>query len=337
MFNKLNNSQLVRYLLLITLGWAIAQIIAYFQVIIIIFVFAGLLAFILSYPVQWLENYLSHGFAVCLVFFISILSFIAITITLGFIILSQGQQLIEQLPELSKYLINFGEELKHILVRFNIPVDLDVIQQKLRDRALSGIGFSLATLPGIFSNLLELILIAVVAFFMMLEGEKLWDFILNFFPIAFRSKLTIAVKRNFLGFFWGRLVLAVFFGISVFIIFIILQIPFALTLATINVVFDLIPGIGATLGIIMVALIILPQGVWLSLIILCSCIFIKQIEENLLMPKLMQESLDLNPVIMFFALLVGARIAGLVGIFLAIPIAGVIINLLQIDEIKIED
>jgi predicted PurR-regulated permease PerM len=48
----------------------------------------------------------------------------------------------------------------------------------------------------------------------------------------------------------------------------------------------------------------------------------------------MQGSLNLNPVVMFFALLVGARVAGLLGIFLAIPIAGVIISLFEVDEIK---
>jgi predicted PurR-regulated permease PerM len=45
-------------------------------------------------------------------------------------------------------------------------------------------------------------------------------------------------------------------------------------------------------------------------------------------------SLNLNPVVMFFALLVGARVAGLLGIFLAIPIAGVIISLFEVDEMK---
>jgi predicted PurR-regulated permease PerM len=48
----------------------------------------------------------------------------------------------------------------------------------------------------------------------------------------------------------------------------------------------------------------------------------------------MQGSLNLNPVVMFFALLVGARVAGLLGIFLAIPIAGVIISLFEVDEMK---
>lgn len=108
----------------------------------------------------------------------------------------------------------------------------------------------------------------------------------------------------------------------------------ALVLAAIAGIFDLIPGIGATLGIGLVALILLPQGIWLSLKVLVSCILLQQVEENLLMPRIMQDSLNLNPVVMFFALLVGARVAGLLGIFLAIPVAGVIIGLFEVDEMK---
>lgn len=52
------------------------------------------------------------------------------------------------------------------------------------------------------------------------------------------------------------------------------------------------------------------------------------------MPRIMKDSINLNPVVMFFALLVGVRIAGLLGLFLAIPVAGVIINLLDIDEMR---
>lgn len=55
---------------------------------------------------------------------------------------------------------------------------------------------------------------------------------------------------------------------------------------------------------------------------------------NLISPQVMQNSVNVNPVVTFFALLVGARIAGLLGIFLAVLIAGSIVSLLEIDELK---
>lgn len=216
-------------------------------------------------------------------------------------------------------------------MNWNIKVDLEAIEEQLRNQALSAIGVGLATLPSWFSNLIDTILIAVVAFFMLLDGERIWNFVLQLFPQHLRSDLTVTIQRNFLGFFWGRLILSVFFGVSAFIVFLILQVPYTLVLAAIVGVFDLIPGIGATLGISLVALIVLPQGIWLSLKVLLVCIVLQQVEENLLMPRIMQGSINVNPVVMFFALLVGAKVAGLLGIFLATPITRVIVSLFKID------
>ena len=107
-----------------------------------------------------------------------------------------------------------------------------------------------------------------------------------------------------------------------------------MVLAVIVGLFDLIPGIGATLGISLVALFLLSQSVWLSLTVIITCVLLQQVEENILLPRIMQDSLDINPVVMFFALLVGARVAGLLGVFLSIPVAGVIVSLLEIQEMK---
>ncbi|HEY9729788.1 MAG TPA: AI-2E family transporter, partial [Chroococcales cyanobacterium] len=61
---------------------------------------------------------------------------------------------------------------------------------------------------------------------------------------------------------------------------------------------------------------------------------LQQIQDNLISPRVMQNSVNVNPVVIFFALLVGARVAGILGIFIAIPIAGVLVDLLEIDEMK---
>lgn len=99
---------------------------------------------------------------------------------------------------------------------------------------------------------------------------------------------------------------------------------------------DIIPGIGATLGVSTVTLFVLSQGVWLALKVLIACIVLQQIQDNLIAPRIMQDALNLNPVVVFFALLVGARVAGLIGVFISIPIAGVIVSLFEIDEMKSE-
>jgi predicted PurR-regulated permease PerM len=334
---RVNNSQLIRYLLFIILGWAIAQILAYFETVIVIFIFAAILAFLLNYPVRWLQRFLPRTFAVIVVVLLSLVIIGGLTLTLGFTLISQGQQLLDQLPILLEVLITIGEQVENFLSRWNVELDFATIEEELRNQVLSGITIGLGIIPNLLTNLIDLLLIVIIAFFMLLDGKRIWHFVLKIFPQNRRDDIAIAIQQNFLGFFWGRFLLSVFFGVSIFIVFLILDLPYALILATIGGVFDLIPGIGATLGISLVSLIVLPQGIWISLIVLVSCIALQQVEENILMPRIMQGSLNINPVAMFFALLVGATVAGLVGVFISIPLAGVIISLFEIKEMKGEN
>lgn len=331
---RLSNSVLVHFLLLFACGWALVQLLAYFETVIVIFTFAAVLAFLLSYPVRWLHRYLPYGIAVILVFFLSLIIISGLTITLGLAVLSQGQQLIDSIVELLNSLAPLVTRLEELLRARNVQVNLEVIEDQVRNQVLAFIGYSLTILQSFLTNLVTLLLAIVVGFFMLLHGERLWSFVLKIVPRHLRSRFETTVRQSFLGFFRGQLILVVFLMFSTFITFLILQIPFALVLALIAGIFDLIPGIGATLGISLISLILLSQSFWLALQVLVICILLQQIQDNLIAPRVMQNSLNVNPVVIFFALLVGARVAGLLGIFLSVPVAGVVVSLLEIDEMK---
>ena len=333
MWKHLNNTRLIRYLLLFTLVWVLMQVIAYFEPVLVIFVFAAILAFLLNYPVTWVSRFLPRSFAVVIVFLLALSILSTLAATLGLAIVSQVQQLLDQAPQILNSAIALLKNLPFLQNR-NITIDSHAFETQLREQALSLVSTGLNTIQNLLYSLLNLVFIAVVAFFMLLDGRPLWNFVLRFFPTHLRSDLTMAISQNFLGFFWGRLLLSIFFGVSSFLVFILLGIPYALALATTVGVFDLIPGIGATLGIGLVCLTLLPQGILLSLKVLVGCILLQQVEENLLMPRIMQGSLNINPVVIFFALLIGAKIAGLIGMFLSIPIAGVLISLLDVEEMR---
>jgi len=334
LWDQVSNATLVRYLLLFALGWAIAQLLSYFETVLIIFIFAAILAFLLNYPATWMSQFMPRWAAVLLVFLGGLLILGGLIATLGLTAVSQAQQLVEQAPQLVDAAFELLENLQALLMQWNFNVDFSAIEEPLRDQALSTLAVGFTTLQTVLLSLVDLILIAVVTFFMLLDGKRVWRFVVRVFPQPMQQEVTIAIQKNFLGFFWGRLLLSIFFGLSAFLVFLLLNIPYALIMAAIAGVFDLIPGIGATLGISLVCLIVLPQGILLSLKVLVGCILLQQIEENLLMPRIMQGSINMNPVVMFFALLVGARVAGLVGVFLSIPIAGVLISLFGVDEMQ---
>ncbi len=332
--NQLENARLIRYLLLFALGWAIAQFLGYFQTVFTIFTLAAIFAFLLDYPTRWLSQFVPPRWAATIIFALALTLFLGALGTIGVAMLSQAQQLAQNAPDLLNSFNQLLEDLERFLGQWNVQLNMADLGGQLRSQTLSGIGIGLTTFQKLLTNLLDVIVIAVITYFMLLDGKRLWHFFLNRFSPEIRADLAIAIQQNFLGFFWGRLLLSIFFGASAFIVFLVLKIPYALILAAIAGAFDLIPGIGATLGISLVSLIVLPQSVWLSLKVLVGCIVLQQVEENLLMPYVMQGSININPVIMFLALLVGAKVAGLFGVFLAIPLMGTVISLFDIEEMK---
>lgn len=330
----LSTSTLVRFLLLFASGWAAIQLLSYFEVLVLVFVTSTILAFLLNYPASWLSRWLPHGVAAIAVFVTCLALVAGLSLTLGLAVLSQGQQLADSMQNFSDSVVPWLSNVEQLLETLNIPVELEGLEPQLQNQAVTILTSGLGLLQSTFANLVLAILIAVVTLFMMLDGAKIWWWVLNRIPIRHKERFNTVLQRNLLGFFWGRLLLSLFFGVSAFVVFLILGVPFPLVLALIAGVFDLIPGIGATLGIGLVAILLLSQSVWLAIQALVVCIGLQQVEENLLLPYILKGSLDINPVVMFFALLVGATVAGVLGLFLAVPVAGVIITWLDIEAMR---
>ena len=73
MWKHLNNTRLVRYLLLFILAWILMRVIVYFEAVLVIFVFAAIVAFLLNYPVNWVSRSMPRSFAVILVFLLALI------------------------------------------------------------------------------------------------------------------------------------------------------------------------------------------------------------------------------------------------------------------------
>ncbi|WJI25608.1 AI-2E family transporter [Thermosynechococcus sp. B1] len=337
MFNwldRLENRRLLRLLLLFALGWIGVQLLHYFAYVLLIFLFSAILAFLLNYPVGWLKRYLPHSLAVTIVFLGTLAILIGLGITLGLAIIGQLQDLITNLPSQIDLWIDSLERMQQFLARWNLDINFQQLESELRNFALAGIQFGFGKLQSIFALFLSGIIVAVITFFMLLEGERLWQYLLSFLPDLWRDRVPQALERNFLGFFSGRLLLSLFFGTATFLVLLVLRAPYALALGAIAGGLDLIPGIGSTMGISLICLILLPKSIALSVQVLISCILLQQVEENILMPRVMRNSVNLNPVVLFFSLLVGATVAGIVGIFLAIPMTGTIVSLLDLKALQ---
>ena len=315
LWQTLNNSALLRYLLLFACGWVTVLLINYFYGTIALFTVAGIFAALLNYPVVWLSRYLPRGLAIALVFIGGVVLLLGMVTLVGLEVLNQGQGLVVNLKDAlnQQSLLPFRSFLDQL--------DISKIIETLQTGLTSGLG----VVKSLFSSAFAGIFGAVICLYMLIDGDKLWQLSLKLIPVRSRDRFATTFRQSFLGFLRGQLLLMLFLAIASFVIFSILGIKYALILAVIIGVLDAIPGIGATLGVMVVSLLVFAsQGSEMALKVVIACLLLQQLQDNFIHPKVMGEALELNPVLLFLALFIGERVAGLLGVFLSIPIAGMI-------------
>lgn len=315
LWQTLNNSILIRYILLFGCGWITVLLINYFYGTIALFTVAGIFAALLNYPVVWLSRYIPRGLAIALTFLGAIALLLGLVAIIGLQVMNQGQG----------FLTHIGDAFNQ---QSSLPFP-DLLNSLDTSQTINTLKTSLATglsiTRSLFSNFFIGMFGAVISLYMLIDGEKLWQLCLKLIPAASRDRFAQTFQQSFLGFIRGQLLLMLFLSTTTLLIYPFLGVNYSLILAVIIGIIDAIPGIGATLGVIVVTfLVFASQGSAIALKVLAVSIVLIQIQDNYVRPKVMGDALNLNPVILFLALFIGERVAGLLGVFLSIPIAGMI-------------
>jgi predicted PurR-regulated permease PerM len=174
---------------------------------------------------------------------------------------------------------------------------------------------------------------AIVLFIYLLIDEKaLKYFVLSFFPDDHRENMADIFRKvaSKVGdWFRGQLLLAFIVGVVSLIGLLIIGVPYALTLAVISGVLDIVPTLGPVIAGVLAAAIALTDSPIKALIVVIFYVIIQQLESNILVPKVMQKAVGLSPVIIIIAILIGARLLGIVGAIIAVPLAASLIVVLS--------
>jgi predicted PurR-regulated permease PerM len=131
------------------------------------------------------------------------------------------------------------------------------------------------------------------------------------------------------GYVAGNLLISLIAGSMTYVVLLILDVPYALALALLVAVTDLIPVVGATLGAIVVTLVGLFVSVKTGLIAAAYYAAYQQVENYVLYPRIMKRSVDVSPVATVIAVLIGGSLMGILGALLAIPVAAAVQLVLQ--------
>jgi predicted PurR-regulated permease PerM len=128
------------------------------------------------------------------------------------------------------------------------------------------------------------------------------------------------LEKRLGGWVRAEIVLMTFIGLLSYIGFVILGLDFALSLALLAGILELVPNIGPVVAAIPATLFGFLASPLTGIATLSWCFIVQQIENNLLVPKVMKSAANVNPIITLLSLAVGFRLAGVAGALLAIPI-----------------
>jgi predicted PurR-regulated permease PerM len=209
-----------------------------------------------------------------------------------------------------------------------------ILQQQLLSRIQSTIEpiltGSLGLVLGTFNWFFDLIFILVIAFYMLLDGERLWKLMITILSPQIREVLTFSLERNLKKFVLGQTLQGIFMAVTLTVAFLMLKVPYFLLFAVVIGLLEIIPFVGATLGIGSVTLIVAFIDWWMALQVLAVAVSIQQVKDNIIAPRIMGDLTGLSPVVIFSALLLGGKVAGLLGFILAIPMAGVMKSIIEV-------
>jgi predicted PurR-regulated permease PerM len=172
---------------------------------------------------------------------------------------------------------------------------------------------------------LALVAVPFLTFFMLLDGKRWVDGALDVLPPSARprwERVCDGIYRTVGGYVTGNLLISLLAGAVAAVTLTAAGVPYALPLAVIVAILDLVPLVGATAALVVCGAAALSQGVLECVIVVIVLIVYQQLENHVLLPVVYGRAVDLSPLGVLVAILIGAELAGVLGALAAIPVAG---------------
>lgn len=168
------------------------------------------------------------------------------------------------------------------------------------------------------------VLLMVILFFFLKDGDRIWEFFLSWIPeqhVARWRASGVEATDTFGGYIRGTAIVAAVDALGIGLALLLLGVPLALPLAVIVFLASFIPMVGATIAGILATLVALVANGWVvALVVLGAVILVNQLEGNFLQPIVMARTLSLHALVVLLALTMGTVLSGLVGAVLAVPL-----------------
>ena len=294
-------------LLLIYFLFVIKDILAvFFIVLILVAAFDPIVS-------KW-EKSVGRTASVVLLFSLLLVIFSAVIYIIVPPVIEQMTNLIANVPDY------FG---RFTWVKSHIP-DIEKNLSSVTSDISSLTGGFLSVTAGIFGGIFSFFTIIVISAYSLIDRHGFVQIISAVLPDDERDNFIVILKKisnKLSSWLSGQVILGVIVGVLDLIGLLIIGVPYALVLALISGLLEFVPTIGPIIAGVIATIIALVIDPWKGLLVLILYVAVQQLENNIIVPKLMQKAVGLSPVIIIFAILIGAKLLGVVGAILAVPMA----------------
>ncbi|EKE12011.1 MAG: protein of unknown function UPF0118 [uncultured bacterium] len=247
-------------------------------------------------------------------------------------LVSQFKNFAQNLPEYSASFADTFAGIEKYALSYGITFDSHNFLQNMTGNLFQSSSQFFGATVGVFSFFISLLVILALTFYMSVKEDGMNKFLVSITPenhheyvisVADRIKLKIG---KWLG---GQILLMLIIFVLDFVALSIFNIPYALALALLAGLLEIVPYLGPIISASLASLVGFFISPMTGLIVLGVLTVIQQMESHIIVPQIMKKAVGLNPVVVILSLLIGAKLGGTLGAILAVPIAtsiGVIIG-----------
>lgn len=204
-------------------------------------------------------------------------------------------------------------------------------EEKVVDELISVLGSLPASIAKlsvtIFSNIINILVVSIFTYYLLLSRNELDEQLGNYFGKKVKERTDEAfdlIEKRLGGWLRGQIILMLVVAVATYIGLFILDIPFAVPLAMLAGLLEVIPNLGPTLSAVPAVLIGLGISPLVGLAVVALYFLIQQVENYFLVPRIMSKNMGLSPIVTLLALAIGFRVAGIAGAVISIPVVAVI-------------
>lgn len=208
---------------------------------------------------------------------------------------------------------------------------LDTILNSLRSAVTITYGVATNVAGTVFAGVVAFVITLLSAIYLTVDGPRFFHWLLRVVPPPHRPEVATLLRRLFRtwrAYFRGQLNLMIIIGVVTWVGNTAIGLPGAFALAVIAGLMELIPNLGPFLAAIPAVIVALIQGSTylgvnhfvFALIVIGLYILIQQLENTLIVPRILGEAVDLHPLVVMLGVVVGASVAGILGALLAAPV-----------------